>query len=66
MTGFLEHAVELLLHFFPDSIAVRLDYHTSAHCRLLGKVGFDDQVVIPLRVIVGPLGEVFEFYCHKL
>ncbi len=62
--GFLEHPVEFTLHFFPDGIAVGLDDHASSHRRLFGKVGFYNEVVVPLRIVVGSLGEVFEFCCH--
>ena len=61
---FLEHSVKSLLHALPYGITVGLDDHAAAHRRLLGKVGLDYQVVVPLRVVVGSLGEVFEFFCH--
>ena len=51
-TCFLEHLVQLLLHLFPDGIAIGLDDHTSANCRLLGEVGFNHKIVIPLTVII--------------
>ena len=54
-TSCLEHIIEPALHLFPDGIAIGLDDHTSAHCRLLGEVGFHHQFIIPLRVIIGSL-----------
>ena len=58
-TRLLEHGVELVLHFLPYSIAVGLDDHASADGRLLGEVGLDDEVVIPLTVVVSTLCEFF-------
>ena len=64
--GFFEHLVELVLHLFPDGIAIGLDNHATTHGRLLCEVGLHDQVVIPLTVVVGTLGQVFQFFCHFL
>ena len=50
--GFLEHPVQDALHLFPDSVAVGLDDHAAAHGRLLGQIGLDYEVVIPLRVVL--------------
>ncbi len=47
-TSLLEHPVKLLLHFLPNGVSVWFDYHTSPYCRLLGKIGFYHQFVIPL------------------
>ncbi len=58
------HMFGFTLHFFPDGVAVGLDDHASSHRRLFGKVGFYNEVVVPLRIVVGSLGEVFEFCCH--
>ena len=52
VTCLLEHIVKLTLHFFPYSVAIRLDNHTSAHGRLFREISLDYEFVIPLRVIV--------------
>ncbi len=65
MTRFLEHAVKFMLHLLPNGIAVRLYHHTSAHSRLFGQICFNDQIVIPLRVILAAFGQIFEFFCHR-
>ena len=51
VTGFLEHLVQLALHLLPDSIAPRLDHHTSPDSGILCQSGLYDQIVIPLRVV---------------
>ena len=51
-TCFLEHAVEGLLHLFPDGVAVGFDHHAAADCRLLGEVGFYHKLIVPLRVVL--------------
>ncbi len=61
-----EHVVELTLHLFPDCIAIRLDHHTAAHGRLFGQISFDNQLVVPLGVVVGTFCEVLEFFCHDV
>ena len=48
----LEHTVQLALHLLPDGVAVRLDDHTSAHSTLFGEVGFHNEVVVPLTVVL--------------
>ena len=64
VAGGLEHGVELALHLLPDGIAVGLDYHAAAHGRLLGQASLVDQLVIPLRIIIGSLCEILELLCH--
>ena len=49
--GFLEHAVQHALHFFPYRIAVGLDYHTAANGRLFGQIRFYHDVIIPLGIV---------------
>ena len=51
----LKHLVKLLLHLLPDSIAIRLDHHTSAYGRLLCHIGLYNQIIEPLAVIIGSL-----------
>ena len=53
---FLKHTVKLLLHLFPDGITIGFDNHTSSHGGLFRQVGFHNQVVKPLTIIVGTLG----------
>ena len=66
MSGRLKHIVELPLHLFPYCVSIRLYYHTTAHSRLFGEVGLYDQIVIPLRIILAPFGQLFQFFCHIL
>ena len=63
-TCLFKHSVELGLHLLPYSIAIGLDYHTTAYGRLLGKVCFYDKIIKPLAVIVSSFSKVFEFFCH--
>ena len=65
MSRILEHLVQSVVHLLPDGIAVGFDDHTSAHGRILGQSRLDDQVVVPLRVVVVGLGQLFEFLCHN-
>ena len=51
-TCLLEHLVQLLLHLFPDGIAIGFDYHTATNSRLFSEVGLYHQIVIPLAVII--------------
>ena len=57
----LEHSVEDALHFLPYRISVRFYHHTSPDRRLFCEVSLDYKVVVPLRVVFGPLGY---FFCH--
>ena len=52
-TSFLKHLVELLLHLLPDSVTIRLNYHTATYSTLLCQVGLNYQVVKPLTVVIG-------------
>ena len=62
VTGFLEHAVQDMLHLFPDGVSVRLDDHAAAHGGLFRKVGLHHEIVVPLGVVLGPFRYLF---CHK-
>ena len=50
----LEHRVQLMLHLFPYCVAVWLDYHAAPYSGLLCEVGFHDEVVVPLAIVVSP------------
>ena len=54
-----KHVVKPALHFFPYGISIWLDDHAASYGRLLGQVGFHNQFVVPLRVVVGSLCEIF-------
>ena len=45
--GLLEHAIEHLLHPFPDSISIGLYNHTAPNIGLFSEVSFDNELVIP-------------------
>ena len=62
----LEFLVELALDLFPYSVAVRLYNHAAANRRGLCQVGFHHQVVVPLGVVLRPLSQLFQFFCHLL
>ena len=64
MPRILEHLVQRVVHLLPNGIAVGFDDHTSAYGRVFGQPGLHDQVVVPLRVVLVRLREVFEFLCH--
>jgi hypothetical protein len=51
MAGGLEHVVQSALHLLPDGVAMRLDHHAAAHIAVLGQVGLQHQVIVPLRVV---------------
>ena len=61
VTGILEHLVKRVLHLLPDGITIGLDHHAAPDCGILRQVGFDYQVIVPLRVVVTPAGQ---FFCH--
>ena len=56
MSCSLEHIVKDTLHFFPDGISVRLDYHTATHRRLFSQIGLYHQIIIPLWIVFTSLG----------
>ena len=62
----LEHLIECLVHLLPDGITIGFDHHTAAHGRIFGQAGLHNQVVIPLRVVIIRLGQIFQFLCHIL
>ncbi len=64
-TGSLEHLVKCVLHLLPDGIAIGLYNHTSAHSRLLCEVCLHYEFIVPARIILAALGEIFEF-CHYI
>ena len=49
----LEHGVERPLDVFPKRVAPRFDDHAAAHGAVLGEVGGLDNLLIPLRVVLG-------------
>ena len=63
MPGFLEHAVERLLHFFPDGIAIGTNDHAALDWRVFGEFCGGDNVGIPAGIIVCALRD-FHF-CHR-
>src|SRR6476659_27968 len=50
--GRFEHAVEGVLHVFPDAIAPGLDHHAAADVARLGQVGRANHLLIPLGKIL--------------
>ena len=56
VAGLLEHPIEDRLHPLPHRVAERLDDHASADRRLLGEIGRLDDLLIPLRVVLGAGG----------
>jgi len=54
VSGGFEHAVEGLLHVFPDGVAVGFDHHATADDAVVSEVGFFDDIVVPLGVIFFP------------
>ena len=63
-TCFLEHTVKFVLHFFPNCITVGLDNHTASNRRLLCEIGFDHELIVPLRVVFAAFGQILKFFCH--
>ena len=49
--GFPEHVIERLAHVLPQRTAVRANYHTPAHRRVIGQLRMLHNVEIPLRII---------------
>src|SRR5262249_26116188 len=62
MPGFLEHAVERLLHVLPQGIAVRPDDHAALDARVLGELRLCNDVVVPGREILALLRQLL---CHE-
>ena len=62
----LELLVKFSLYLLPDSITVWFNNHTAAHRGSLCQVGLHYQVIVPLRVVVGSLCELFQFFCHLI
>jgi len=67
-TSLLEHGVELMLHFLPNSITVRFDDHTAAHAGVVNQFGFFDHVGIPLSEVGIHGGDLLYhfFFCHTI
>ncbi len=61
VAGGFEHSVELVLHLFPDGIAIGFDDHAAADGALLGKVGADDELIVPFGIVFAAFGKIF---CH--
>ena len=53
VTGFLEPAVERLLYQLPDGVAVRTNHHTALHGRVVGELGFANDVEVPAAEVLG-------------
>jgi hypothetical protein len=49
----LEHVVERPLHVFPQRVAPGPNDHAAADRRILGEIGAGDDLLIPLRVVLG-------------
>ena len=62
MPGCLEHGVEGIPHSFPNGEAVGLDHHAASDRRIIGQTGTQDQVLVPLRVVLVAGGN---FFGHK-
>lgn len=52
MSCVFKHFVQGRLHFFPYSIAVGFNNHTTPDCGILCKTCFNYEVIIPLGVIL--------------
>ena len=52
MAGVLEHAVQHVLHALPDGKAVGLDDHAALDVAVLGEVGLDDNLIVPLGIVL--------------
>src|SRR6516165_1087989 len=52
--GLLDSAIQLVTQVLPDSEAIRTKYDTSAHRRVVGQFGADNQVIIPSSKILAP------------
>src|SRR5258708_4865854 len=48
VAGLLDPPIEILLHFFPNSVAPRLDDHCAAHRAGLGQIRFAHHRLVPL------------------
>ena len=52
VSGVLELAIEHLFHALPNGETVWLDDHTPLYITVLGEVGLDDNLVVPLGIIL--------------
>ena len=66
MSRLLKHTIQNIMHLLPDGIAIGFDDHTASHCRVLGKASLNNQIVVPLRVVLVALGQIFQFNCHYI
>ena len=54
VAGVLEAPIEVGLHLLPHRVAVRLDHHaTLDDLGRLGQAAFTNDVLVPLRVVLG-------------
>jgi hypothetical protein len=58
VSGFLEHAVEFVLHLFPDGETVRFDHHAAFHVGVLRQIGHHHQFVVPAGIIFRSGGQL--------
>src|SRR5438309_817019 len=58
MTCFLEHAIERLLHLFPNRIAVWPDDHAALHWGIVRQFRCGNDVGIPPGVVFGALADL--------
>ena len=59
MPRLLEHPVKHIMHLLPDGITIRLDDHTAPYSRALSEICLHHKIVIPLRIILRPLCNLF-------
>ena len=67
MTGVFKQTIQMPLNVFPDAVAPGFDDHAAADRRVLGQVRGADDLLVPLRVILGAGGRNrgFGFLGHE-
>src|SRR4026207_405713 len=58
VAGLLDAPVHVALHVLPDAVAVGLDDHAALDRAVVGEVGLEHDVQVPLRVILGLRGDL--------
>ena len=66
VSGVFEHAVEHVLHPFPNRKSIRLDDHASLHVAVLGEVRLHNELVVPFAVVFFAGSELARHFWYGL
>ena len=59
MPGIFKHLIECIAHMLPQGKPIGFNDHTAPYGRIIGQTAFNNQVVIPLRIVYASAGDLF-------